>query len=288
MKNSKIFKLHFYTIKIDDSLFNTSKNKIIDLMKLLNAGKKPTNVYELNGYKAFIKPISNNIYCFEKHRMDDLPPVGNINNDKERHLNLKNGETLIEKNYFFINKELGYIVYQEKNEGFRASTLSLYFHFLLGEDTSKIEISQILKTTAYQRLAKYGYLKGMEISFASPSNDMLKDFGISLTNRIMYQKNKNMNVSVKVSLSKKDSYSKEFIRGILNTYNKYSDKISLFKLKGSETEKGSLEDINLANDVIESVADVRIDKSHIVEDDMINALTHANTVHEDELKKLLK
>lgn len=287
-KKTKQFKLHFYKIEIDETLFSDSKNKYSELIKLLNKVKKPENVYSINGYQSYVKPIQNKVYCFEKHRIDDLPSVGNINNNSERNLELKEGETLIEKNYFLIDDKLGYIIYQEKNEGFRANTLSGYFKQLLGEKSSKVHIYQLLQTSAYERLIKYGYLKSMELSLATPTDSMLKEFGINLDNRILYRKNKRLNVSVKVSLEKKETIAEEFIQNIHNLFKKNSDHIRSLSLKGSETEEANLDDINLAKDILEAQADVRIENNQIVEEDMIADLEKAHRVHNGEVRELIK
>lgn len=288
MSKTKIFTLHFYQIIIDDSLFTESKNKITELLRQLNKVSKPNNVYEIHGYKAFVKVVDNNIYCFEKHRIDDLPSVGSVNNNIERNLKLNVGETLIEKNYFLIDDELGYIIFQEKLEGYRATSLSSYFHALLGEKTSKIHINQLLQTSSYERLLKYGYLKSMELSLASPSDDLLKEFGISLNDRILYKKNKNTTVSIKVTLDKKESIALQFIEGIKEKFRANSDKIKTLRIKGSETLQASLQDINLANDILKSKADVRIEDNQIVQDDMIHELNNAKRVHHEEIEGLLK
>lgn len=287
---TKKFRLHFYQIKVDETLFpeSTNENKLIDLIQSLKKVSKPKDVYEVNGYKAFIRLVDseNNIFCFEKHRIDDFPAIGSIKDNKERNLDLNKDETLIEKNYFLINEDMKYIIYQEKNEGFRATTLTTYFN-ALNSELNKIEISQILKQAAYKRLTQYGYLKGMEITLASPNDKMLKDFGISLNDRILYKKNQNMNVSVKVSLTTKNSYPKKFIQNILNEYNKHSDNIKKFNIKGSDTKKAHIEDVNLAKNVIESIADVRITNGHIEEDDMKESIMHSLKVHKDEIEEIL-
>lgn len=142
-KKTKQFKLHFYKLEMDETLFSSSKNKYTELIKLLKKVKKPDNVYSVNGYQSYVKPIKNKVFCFEKHRIDDFPSIGNLNNNIERDIELEEGESLIEKNYFYIDDKLGYIVYQEKNEGFRASTLSGYFRQLLGKNKQSTYLSII-------------------------------------------------------------------------------------------------------------------------------------------------
>lgn len=287
-KKTKQFKLHFYKLEMDETLFSSSKNKYTELIKLLKKVKKPDNVYSVNGYQSYVKPIKNKVFCFEKHRIDDFPSIGNLNNNIERDIELEEGESLIEKNYFYIDDKLGYIVYQEKNEGFRASTLSGYFRQLLGEKTNKVHIYQLLQTSAYERLLKYGYIKSMELSLATPSDNMLKEFGINLNSRILYKKDKRINVSVKVGLEKKESVTIDFIKNIHNIFQKYSNQVNSLKLRGSETKESNLDDINLAKDILQAQADVRIENNQIVEDDMIFDLEKAHKVHNDEVKELIK
>ena len=288
MEKTKKFKLHFYKIDIDDSLFEITSNKIDALSLKLKSVIKPKNVYSINGYQSFVRHIKDEIYCFEKHRTDDLPSVGSVTDNKERNLNLKDGETLIEKNYFLIDSTLGYIIYQEKQEGFRATSLSIYFQKLLEEKTRKIHIHQILQSDAYNRLMKYGYLKSMEVTFASPSDKQLKEFGVSLNNRILYKKNKRLNISIKVSLEKKETVAQTFISKVRDKFIDNSDNIKTLRLKGSKHEDDTLEDINLAKDVIEAIADVRIEENQIVQEDMIKDLEKAYLVHHSEIKDLIE
>jgi hypothetical protein len=286
----KKFKLHFFQITIKkDFLFNDSKKEpIIFLTENLNKTSKPENVYEINGYKAFVKHIRGSFYCFEKHRIDDLPSVGSVNENLERTLELSEGETLIEKNYFYINIESKYIVYQERQEGFRISSLSTYFQYLLNISSNNIlEIEQIAQKGSYERLLKYGYVKSLELSLASPSNSLLKELGVSINDRVLYKKDKKLNLSLKVALEKKESIENSFLAFFKGIKERYSEEITMLKIKGSEHLDDKLGDINLVKDVLEVEAVVKVKQNHIDENGMISELKRASDIYHEEIKGIL-
>lgn len=272
-----------------DFLFNDNNQEPIDfLLKSLQKTNKPDNVYEINGYKAFVKHIKEDFFCFEKHRIDDLPSVGSVSENKERNLNLNEGETLIEKNYFFINRDLKYIVYQEKQEGFRISSLSIYFQMLLSiSSSSSITINQIAQKETYGRLLKYGYIKSLELSLASPSNNLLSELGVSINDRVLYRKNKHLNLNLKVTLDKKESVPSTLLQTYKNIKEKYFDEINIMRIRGSETSEDKLGDINLVKDILEVEAVVKVNQNHIDELGMIEELKRASKVYYDEIKGIL-
>jgi hypothetical protein len=286
----KKFKLHFFQIIIkSDYLFNDQTKEPIDfLIENLSKTNKPDNIYEINGYKAFVKHIEDDFFCFEKHRIDDLPYVGSVNDNSERTLDLEDGESLIEKNYFYIKRDLGYIVYQEKQEGFRISSLTQYFQLLLSISSSdSIKINQIAQRGTYERLLKYGYIKSIELSLATPSNSLLKDFGVSLNDRILYKKDKNLNLNLKVNLEYKESITGDFLRNLKNLKDKYSGEISTFRIKGSENRDDKLSDINLVKDILEVEASVKVNQNHIDEKGIISELDRASRIYNDDIKGIL-
>ncbi len=286
----KKFKLHFFQIAIKkDFLFSDEKKEPLPfLIENLRKTSKPDNVYTINGYKAFVKHIEEDFYCFEKHRVDDLPSVGNVNENLERNLELSEGETLIEKNYFYINKEFKYIIFQERQEGFRVSSLSIYFKYLLNISSSNsLCIEQIAQKGTYERLIKYGYIKSLELSLASPSNNLLKELGVSINDRVLYKKNKRLNINLRVALEKKESIGNDFLQILKKIKEKYPEEVNSMKIRGSETSDDKLGDINLVKDVLEIEATVKVNKNHIDEKGMISELTRASRTYHDEIKGIL-
>ena len=289
--SSKVL-FHFYKIElnIDKNLFSHKEEDQIEfLINELSKTSKPSNVYSLNGYQAFCKNITNNIYCFEKHRTNDIPTIGKITEDKERKIPLEEDETILEKNFFSINKlnkNIAYIIYQEKLEGFRATTLIGYFQKLLNIKNG-ISITQILQKDTYERLLKFGYIKGIDISFANPSDKLLKEWGIKLDERLLYAKDKDMNISIKIALNKKVSLAKKFLSHIYERLSRNTENISKAIIKGSENIDSNITELNLLNDVLESRFDIRNKDKIQLETDIIKALKNLKELYNDEIEELL-
>ena len=284
----KKFKFHFYALDMElpKNIFNTEDLSDLEYMlKELKGATKPKNVYRLNGYYSFCRHIKDNVFCFEKHRQTDIPTIGKITDNSEREISLKKDETIIEKNYFLINPEVGYIVYQEKNEGFRAQTLIGYFKQFM--NITKVNITQILQKSAYEKLLKLGYIKGIEYNIATPNDKILKEFGVSIEERALY--NTKFNISVKIGLEDKEPIGLfNFLSDIQKKITRNSNNIKKLTIKGSEEEDSNLTEVNMLKDILEVISPIRVLDKNEMEDDIISELKKCNTIYKEEIKGLIK
>jgi hypothetical protein len=230
------------------------------------------------------------MFCFEKHRVDDFPDVGHLEKNTTKKLQLSKKESLVERNYFSLDTEIGYITYHEKLEGFRATTLNKYILKLLKSKSESIKLLQILNNNAYDRLLNCGYIDSMSLSLATPSDEVLYDFGLSTFDRVKYANDKKIDVTIKATLEQDKSIYKQafdsFVKDFGNSFKRHTESIKVASFKIRKDRSSQSEEINLANDILVSEVNVTLDSGQISENDITDKLNESNNEYKDEIRKL--
>ena len=111
--------------------------------------------------------------------------------------------------------------------------------------------------------------------------------GTHVNIRVLYKKDKKLNLSLKVALEKKESIGSSFLSFFKGIKEKYPEEIAILKIKGSEHLDDKLGDINLVKDVLEVEAVVKVNQNHIDENGMISELKRASDIYHEEIKGIL-
>lgn len=278
---------HFYEVQLnlDENLFNIGEDHFEMLLDAMRNTSKPDNVYPLSGHQAFCKHIDGNLFCLEKHRKSGLPTIGKLTDDEERQIELGDDETLIEKNFFIVSDQ-GFIIYQEKKEGFRAQSLAGYLQKLLGVDGG-IRILQILTRDAYERLMSFGYIKSMDLEFASPSDRELRDWGVRLNDRIIYNRDAGVKVGIQIKLDRKRPLTRALKDLITGNFQRNGGSVHKLTIKGSREEEDNLQEVNLSSDALEEKVILKAYPPNVFENGIIGELERLMNVYEDEVDELL-
>lgn len=119
--------------------------------------------------------------CLVKLRDSDLPTVGKIGGQESK-LQLKPGEGLLEKNFFYFEKKNNILMWQSNKSGSWATALSATLYAFSG---IKINLGVVTTSTAAQRLlAGEGILKKYHVNIARPTNPDLYPKGNKMTDEL--------------------------------------------------------------------------------------------------------
>ena len=274
---TKKIKFRYYkiSIHIDRNLTNAELTKTMvrtGLLQKIQNTQKPQNVYLINGHNAFTKKLATqtNIYCFEKHRQTHLPTIGTTVADIERPIELEEDESIMEKNFFLLNNQALYILYQEKKEGYWASSLGQYLTSLYAKEGVTITLDAILSRESYEKFMRFGYIKKIELSFASPSDALLQEWGISIEDRFGIATADDADFQIGIKFPTKKTWVENAKNRFLERFIAHDGEIKKALVKGSELEGDPLSELNLSSDVLEETRSVRSDttanfETHLVE-----------------------
>ena len=288
MSIRKKVSIHFYKIVIKSDIHRVTQTDYINLYSKLKTLTKPTHMHEINDYPAYIKHIRDEIYCLEKHRREDLPTIGKIDGPEETNLVLQRNESLIEKNYFQINTSSNYIVYQEKHEGYKASTMAKYLQEIYSNSDYEITIVDIMKQNMYSQLLQFGYLKTVDISLASPSDQVLQNFGISIDDRITFDSNATFDVAFRLQLTQKIQPRRNYVNELISLFQADRGSINTIKVKGSETRNGKNQEVNLAKVVYEHLPEVQTEDGTLNEMSLISCIREAESIYGEEIRNTIR
>jgi len=291
---TKKIKFRYYkvSIHIDDTLLNTGLTKAIvrtELLTKLQSTVKPTHVYSISGHHAFTKKIENeeNLLCLEKHRQTHLPTIGTTTADRERPIDLEEDESIMEKNFFLINSQALYVLYQEKKEGYWASSLGHYLTSLYNTDGVRITLEAVLSRESYEKFMRLGFIKTLELSFASPSDELLQEWGISIEDRFGITTTGDASFQIGMKFPTKRTWTQTARNTFLERFIEHDGEISKAVVKGSELEGDPLSELNLSSDVLEETRSVRSDTTNLFEESVIEHLKDIDRTMTNEILEII-
>ena len=291
---SKKIKFRYYkvSINIDATLLTSGLTKSTvrtELLQKLQSTVKPGDVYSISGHHAFTKNIEqeNKIFCLEKHRQTHLPTIGTTVEDRERPINLEEDESIMEKNFFLLGDNALYVLYQEKKEGYWASSLGNYFTSIYNTDGVRISLEAILSRESYENFMRLGFIKSLDLSFASPSDALLQEWGISIEDRFGITTEGETSFQVGMKFPTKKTWTQTARNSFLQKFIAHDEEIKRAVVKGSELEGDPLSELNLSSDVLEEMRSVRSDTTSLFEESVIEHLKDIDRTMADEIMEII-
>ncbi len=291
---SKKIKFRYYkvSVNIDANLLTSGLTKATvrtELLQKLQSASKPTDVFSISGHHAFTKSIEqdNNILCLEKHRQTHLPTIGTTTEDRERPIDLEEDESIMEKNFFLLGNNALYVLYQEKKEGYWASSLGNYFTSLYSTEGVKISLEAILSRESYEKFMRLGYIKSLDLSFASPSDALLSEWGISIEDRFGITTDGETSFQIGMKFPTKKTWTQTARNSFLQKFIVHDEEIRRAVVKGSELEGDPLTELNLSSDVLEEMRSVRSDTTAMFEENVIEHLKDIDRTMADEIREII-
>lgn len=278
---SKEVKFTFYEMEIElyknifDFEVKDFLSKPLDIKSFL---------FEIGGYKGFLKKWDDNIYIFQKFKKDFLPKIGDENGN-ERKIELKENEYVLEENVVFFDFNNNILIFHKNNAGFSISQLQEYLTKLLHEKAKKVILKPKLVKDTFEKLNKYNFVKTLNFRLGKINIQTLKEVGIIDPEEIRKLIDISSSASIEVTIKAKRNHSIaeiEEIKKLLQKFN-FFDKL---KVKASSSYEGSGEDIDLLDNILTINKKIKENKKRLDTQDLIFKIREVYEEYEPQLRKI--
>jgi len=140
------------------------------------------DVYQVGGYKGFLKKINENIFVFQKLKHDFNPKLLDLKTGNETEITLEEDEYVVEETFFYYDFDNNILIYHMNRSGFAPSAFEEYIKKLLNSHlkNNTFILKPILSKQGYEKLASQRIVKKIDLSVAQPSLGVLKELGFNV------------------------------------------------------------------------------------------------------------